>query len=424
MGARVLIGLVAVLVAGACEKRSELYCGKHPDDLANCPQTDAGIDAPTPCMDEADCTPAAPLCEPGAGICVGCLTDIDCAGDPNRALCDPETYSCRSCIEHADCASRACLPDGTCGDDDTVIYVSEGGADTNPCTVSSPCATILRALPLVTDTRRFVKLSGALVSPAITIGSRRVILLSDPATTLRGADPVLKIQKSLVEIHDLTIDCGGAALGGIKTEMDSTTTLRRVTVRGCGKLGVEGKGGFLAISRSLIAHNAGGGITTDGSARFSITNTFIYRNGTAGSARGGVTLGATTTDVRNRFEFNTVVDNQVKAGNAVAGGVACAAGNLIDLANNVIARNTSSTGLNPNTVGGCGVALSLVVEDDIMPLEFVSPDAEPFDYHIGPGSSARDTAPDGSSVTEDFDGHYRPQGLYKDYGADEYRPGP
>src|SRR5439155_17742220 len=101
----------------------------------------------------------------GEGLCVGCLANTDCL-DAVMNHCDPATHSCRGCVLHSDCPSQACLPDGTCGDDGNVIYVDGAGADNATCTQGSPCLTILHAATLLTQTRRYMKLSGALPNPA------------------------------------------------------------------------------------------------------------------------------------------------------------------------------------------------------------------------------------------------------------------
>jgi hypothetical protein len=45
----------------------------------------------------------------------------------------------------------------------------------------------------------------------------------------------------------------------------------------------------------------------------------------------------------------------------------------------------------------------------------------PYDYHLTTGSAAIDQI-DTSSVPDDIDGQFRPLGLRKDYGADEFKP--
>ena len=64
------------------------------------------------------------------------------------------------------------------------------------------------AATLLTATRRYIKLSGALVG-STTLTSKRASILAGPGTTLTGsADPVLKFQTSEIEVYDLEIICG------------------------------------------------------------------------------------------------------------------------------------------------------------------------------------------------------------------------
>src|SRR5262249_32863204 len=160
-------------------------------------------------------------------------------------------------VNHTDCtATNACLPDGTCGDDSTVIYVSESGSDTpssGTCTMLTPCATINKGLSRVTATRNVIKVSGNLTQNVL-IDTKRVAIIPDPGTTLTGiADPAVHITMSEVRIYDLSITCS-AAIEAIKTEMGSTTTLKRDKISGC-KKGIEAKGGYTRIARSTIANN-------------------------------------------------------------------------------------------------------------------------------------------------------------------------
>ena len=403
MGRHLLILLVLV----ACERRSEKYCLLHPTDLAFCDRSDAMPDTPMMCNTSAECAPANPFCEPSLRICVECLTSADCASHPGEPQCDPTTFACQGCVAHTDCASGACLPDGTCGDDSSVIYLSNLGNDGNPCTAAQPCIKFARASALLTATRQYIKVSGALVE-TVTLNGKRATILADPTATLTGAaDPTLKLQMSEIRIYDLVVACPVAPeIGGIKSEADSTTTLTRVTIRGCGKKGLEGKGGYLRVTRSTIAQNREGGVILDAEADFSITNTFIYLNGEPGSAVGGVSIGAATS-LNNQFEFNTVANNV----SATVGGVRCPTTNALPAQNNLIVENT------PTNTAGCDFTQSLVAPE-ITPFAFLGAN----DYHIGATSAARDAVTAPSSVIDDVDGQFRPIGPAKDFGADEFKP--
>ncbi|MBA3502912.1 MAG: hypothetical protein H0T65_21295, partial [Deltaproteobacteria bacterium] len=213
-----MVRLLIVFALVACTRTSEKYCGLHPEDLANCPQQDAGL---LSCASDPECPGEKPRCllEGGTGRCVGCIDNVDCTL-PGRQSCDAETRTCRSCIEHADCtATNVCLPEGTCGDSSRVIYVDgTNGTDAGDCAFAAPCKTITFALDLVTDTRFFMKLSGEL-RESVVVNSQYVVILAGPGTKLVGVgDPAFKVQKATVNLYDLEIACE-STISGFKSEM-------------------------------------------------------------------------------------------------------------------------------------------------------------------------------------------------------------
>jgi hypothetical protein len=415
MVARFLI--VAALVAG-CEKRSELYCEKNPEDLAHCPPTDAPDVPVTMCTDNASCTTSKPFCEMGSHVCVACLTNADCT-DADKPNCDPMSFTCRGCLEHSDCASDACLPaTGLCGDDSKVIYVdAQNGLNANDGTHAKPLATITEALKLVTATRLYIKLTGTLTE-SLNIDGKNVVILADPDAKLVGvSDPAVKIKGGTVKIFDLEIECPATpAIRGVSVEGMGSGTLDHVYIHGCGKMAIDATEKFLALSRSRIESNADGIVTTN-KVDFVITNNFIVRNGSVTAAHGGVELGATA--ATNRFEFNTVAHN-VAANNLLhAGGITCPVTlDTLTIPNNLIIGNMGGDG---NVSGGCTTTASLVDADDT-PYGFKSSTSAPYDYHLMPPSLAIDMASTPTVVTDDIDGELRPQGAQRDFGADEYRP--
>jgi hypothetical protein len=176
----------------------------------------------------------------------------------------------------------------------------------------------------------------------------------------------------------------------------------RSTFRGNGGKGIDLVDTNGSIDQALITGNQTGAISFD-SGVFSLTNSFVFRN------TGGISFFSQNTG--NRFEFNTIVDN---AGSVP--GVACNSGSEPSShPNNIIARNTPS-----NTSGNtCTYPSSLVLDGDVTALKFTSPDAAPYDYHLGAGSIAIDAATV-STLDHDFDG--QPRSSPRDVGADEYVP--
>jgi hypothetical protein len=423
MVARVLISALAIGAAVAgCKKQSELYCDMHPGDLENCGYLDAGIDARPMCMLDQDCPPAAPFCEPNARFCVECYLPVHCEMTPGKPYCDPESYRCASCINDSDCASNVCLPNGVCGDDTNVAYVDPMAMATNmQCTASAPCSTIKTAL---LTKKPFIKLLKD-VTEAVVISASAVTILAPPGTTLRrgAAGVVLTVNMgSDVNVYNLSII--GDDEKGVLVDK-STLRLYGCSVTFCNhkdRRAIEAKGSTLVLERSTIFANSGGGVLTDATTTFEITNSWFYRNGADDSMVGGVSLGATSSGV-NVFAMNTVVDNRITLTGG-AGGVYCESS--LRAPNNLIVRNyslnsTININANKNGTGGCDFTQS-ILDGDVAPYAFVAPDgAGPWDYHLGPGSIAIDRGVM-SDITIDFDGEPRPFNMKFDVGADEYTP--
>ena len=63
--------------------------------------------------DECTTTGRGKWCLPGCGYCVGCLTDLDCAGTGLK--CDTVNHTCVVCKDGRDCESGCCdIPNHTC----------------------------------------------------------------------------------------------------------------------------------------------------------------------------------------------------------------------------------------------------------------------------------------------------------------------
>lgn len=161
--------------------------------------------------------------------------------------------------------------------------------------------------------------------------------------------------------------------------------------------------GSINVERSVFSMNSVDGLYAGGVGDCFVSNSFMVRN----------QVGATISvcDNSTRFEFNTIVDN--------AQGIACysPASNPKKVApsNNIIARNQTNI---PDTgVGPCLYPGSLIASN-VATLNFKSPDAAPYDYHLNVGSVAIDAAAV-SGLLVDFDGEQRPQGAARDVGADE-----
>lgn len=411
--------LILAALLGGCEKRSELYCEKNPEDLAHCPSTDAPEVPQVMCNDNSMCTQGDKLlCNTASHVCVGCLSNADCT-DPNKNNCDPGSGTCRGCVVHSDCASNVCLPDGTCGDDSNVIYLdADAGADTGDGTKAKPIKTWAKAIMLVSTSRKFVKLTGT-IAVSIVIDTLNVIILGAPGSKIVGAmDPAIKVNKASAKIYDVEITCTGN-INGITTAGMSSLALQHVYVHGCPKTAVDAADGFLGVTRSTIESN-GDGLVTSSKVSWILTNNIIVRNGSASAVHGGVELGSL--NATNRFEFNTVADNAAVGGlTGNVGGVNCPVSltSSLEIPNNLIVGNTGGSG----NVGGSCTTTGSAVDTDSTKWMFKAQATAPYDYHLTAASTmAIDMATTPTAIIDDVDGQLRPQGAQRDFGADEFKP--
>lgn len=469
MSPRLALCFVGLAYLSACRFTSDHYCDDHPSDprCNGSGSSDAGPDGPTACTSNTHCSGSTTVCDTGEGVCVQCTADEAAACTGASPVCGDDR-ACRACAAHPECGdSDACLPDGACAATDDVAYVAPAGSGT-ACTKDMPCATLAAALA---TSKSYIRLTGTL-SEAVLIDNKNVTLLADTGSKLTRATNgvILEIRgSSNVAIFDLEITgASGAAAGvGISIPAGSAPTVKlhrvsvntntgagiamsggnltatqttvsgnqgagissaggsvtvaRSTVSGNLGMGIAIAGGPLAISQSSIFMNRDGGISVSGTgATFNITNNFIYRNGDEDNASvGGVSL-ATPPSSTHRFEFNTIVDNRVRASAALAGGSLCDVAGFA-APNNVIARNrvaASTIGVNSQTFGLCTYPTSKI-QATVADLNFKSPDDLPYDYRLTPGSAAIDQATTQSTIDVDHDGSARPSGGGKDQGAHE-----
>lgn len=489
------LGAIIVFASGCHsvlgDKINPAYCAAHPtdEDCTSAPEPDAQLG----CSSSAQCTQPKAVCMVEQSTCVQC-TDAErgaCTGDTpacgddhtcvactaaDRGACTGPTpvcgsentcvqctaadvgacagttpvcggdNTCRTCVSHAECASAACLPDGACGDDINVAYVSPAGTGTS-CTHASPCLKVDEAL----KTRRpFVKFQGT-TNEQVSLNDVNVTFLSEPGAKLTSTSNgfLLKIDgASQISIYDLELT-GASGSNGTAILLQPTTTatvhISRVTISGntgpgillgSGTLdisrstitgnvgaGITTSGGVLNLAQSTIAGNGGGGILINGSA-FVIRNNFVYRNGNALNATtGGINIGGPSVEP-SKLELNTIADNLSSGGGFSVGGVFCdrvgytAAGNLIF-------RNTGGASGSVQTLGVCSFGNSFVSAGtssvDNTPM-FVHPNSAPFDYHLTAASPKTIVDAAGLCTGSDFDGDPRPIGTACDLGADEYKP--
>lgn len=419
---RHVLAVVSLALAFGCQKDNPNFCDPNMPDLACHNMVDGSMPDAAACDD-------TPPCDVGHckdGTCVPCIVDAHCG--MTMPICNPTTNECERCTEHAQCTeSGVCnFDNGQCVPSTDVAYVLGGQGDTD-CSKATPCGTLTRAV--TTTTKSIFKVSGNVMHTSeVQLNSRSGTIYAEPMMTTvsrSGGGPIFRLDgASNVTIYDLAVTGPTTSSGSCVETLSGftgTLTLQRVTLTKCAGSGLTATGtGHHIVNASKIAENELGGIDTSATARFTITNTFIVRNGSTSSAYGGVRLGATMAN-NSRFEFNTVAGNNATQA-ALSSGLYC---NIpgFDAANNIIANNRRDGTASAQTfaTGVCTYSAS-TVQDDTTGLVFVNSSMSPYDYHLQAGStSAIDMATAASNIDTDADGQPRPApaGGAKDRGADE-----
>jgi hypothetical protein len=396
------------------------------------------------CSSASDCDASAPFCIDSACTEM-CTADDQCpgfGGDASRSFCVSgactqcrggsiadcsgatpvcDAGSCRSCQSHAECSSGVCAPDGSCATETEIAYVEPGGSDTTDCSKATKCS-----LPHgVSVAKPYVVLSPGTytLSATLTLGGTVSLIGAvspRPSITSTAAGPILRI----AAFGDITLDSVQVRAGmstGIDCPQSPTGNRRlkllRVDVSLNNGSGIEAHACNVDAFHSTFVDNVVSGMalidgtgTIDGcyalsngasgfnldNGPYKVRNSIAARNVSAGfdvNPSAGVVV-----------EFCTFVDN--------AGGISCGTTGY-SFPNNLLVRNTSNS-------SQCTFPSS-IVQDSVSGLNFKSPNAEPYDYHITANSLAIDMAT-GVNVDTDFDGDARPQGAGRDVGADEYKP--
>lgn len=413
------------------------------------------------CTVSADCESMAPYCNasscssectdnvqcPGAsqaandsycvsGGCAECRDSNDCSGA--TPVCTSGV--CGACAVNSDCASGICTTDGSCAATTDIAYVAPSGGVTE-CSMAAPCTLAIG----VTSTRKYVLLAtGSYTSTTILLlaGTKHLIGASGgrPIITRSTSGAVVQIpansdvQLDSIQISGATNDGSvkngygiacGPNVGGLSgpvtlsltdvlltnnasdgmSALQSTLKIVRSEFSNNGGNGISNSIGPLSCDQCRIVANHGAyGLTTQG-ANFTITNSFIVRNAGLGALLGSVvTEGA--------FDFNTVADN--------VGGMQLvnAQTSQFHSHDNLLIRNgASNADLSGCTPTPC-ITSGSIIADSATTIHFVSPDAQPYDYHLATGSVAIDAAMSAVS-NHDFDGDVRPKGAARDVGADE-----
>ncbi len=271
---------------------------------------DVGADkGPPPCMlDGHDCDGATPVCDTNLLTCRGCKTDDECAAlDGNKPacliaadggttgtcvpctsnkhcpdtapVCDPHTNRCGGCITDDDCklyapgvckttppsAADAGVAPSRCLRDDEAIYVNSKTdcSDTPPApaadgsapdggvlsgTSARPFCTMEPVRGALSEARPVVVVSGSVSGASWSYGDQAgvpITIVGKTGTIIGAASPAFQMSSGDVTIRSLTVKTGGA----IGLEADGgTLRLDQVTVTGC-------QGGIWLNGANFDLHN-------------------------------------------------------------------------------------------------------------------------------------------------------------------------
>ena len=405
--------LLTLLLVG-CQKINSGYC--------------PGGDCALPC------TESGPDCICVDMVCVECTADDETNCGGTRPQCGADNV-CRACSSNADCNdSDACLEDGSCAAASQVIYAAPNGVETGDCGQTTECS-LTRAHALVSASRNVIRLApGDYEVPGTLDGLdfslKSATLVARGATLTRAtaaatSGPIISVRNG--QTFKLV---GGTLLGpsfttdGIKCiDNNSKLFVHEVTIDDMTQSGIETDLCQLTVARSTLRNNGLGGINMVSASVATVTNNFVYRNGSAASPIGGMGLKLAT---GSKLQFNTVVDNNADTSIQTAGGIVCDTQSY-DAPFNLVYRNVGGLGTQVQVIGSCTFVGSY--QQGAGPGEnavgFETPAGTIPSYRLT-GASPTGTIRDAVDCNDiDFEGQARPfpAGGKCDYGADEYREG-
>ena len=250
------------------------------------------------------------------------------SGSPPAATC------AKGCTKHTDCAGGAkALCDRTNAHDDP----NGLGQCVNPSEVLvvSNSTNLEAAVNAATPSPWIKASAGTYSTIALSVGgSKTVRIAGDGAVKLEGTGgtPIFSVSGTAkLALQGVTLQLAGS--GVLCNATAAQVTLVESTVMGTSGIGIHAVLGCnVTVRRSTISSNSQGGLSL-ASGTFTITNTLIRNNGTAGSSDiGGVSFGASSTVV---FQHNTVVFNATKT--TKTAGIKCDGGEAIE--HSIIASN-------------------------------------------------------------------------------------
>lgn len=336
--------LVLALFFVGCQKEYSGFC----EGLDGCP--------PKPCeISEGEC-----VCLTPPGVCVECTPEDERNCANTRPQCG-EDNRCRACSKNDDCNdSEACLEDGACADASRVIYTTPNGVNTASCGRAKDgtnACSLPQALLEIDSSRDVIRLgTGSYVVPnssldGLDFNNKTATLIARGATLTRMGNGAFMTARNNGTLKLV----GGTLRGpnnddGLKCSTGGRLLVHEVTIEGMSQSGIETDSCEFTVSRSTIRNNLQGGINMINTARAAtITNNFVYRNGTNGTPHGGMVLRLTS---GSKVEFNTVVDNDADLSSGSSGGITCE-GQGYDAPFNLVYRNEGGIGGQVQVIGTC-----------------------------------------------------------------------
>ena len=364
----------------------------------------------------------------GSGSAPACTTNAMCSG--TTPICDTSMGTCVKCGSDADCTAPTgtCLPTGACDGDTDIAYVTMMGSDTGTCPQATPCKTVDYAVKMTT--KPYVEVTANPMDGTATIARDVLVFgrMNAKLTRATGSGPVIAVTGAAnVEFDDIEITMGANAGSGdgIASTTTGTVTLQDVLLDKNQALGLFASSGRVVARRSAFNNNNEGGILLNATS-FLIENCMVMGNGApgaGGSPTGGIAIQAPVS-TSDTVQFTTVAGNSASDGST--GGIQCTTTTTtpLTLSNNIVSNN-APTALAQVVVGvQCSYTYSDIFPGTLVP-GTGNGSADPKlmgDGHLMPNSPAIDAALPTATLKIDYFGIKRPQGLYCDMGASEYKP--